>query len=239
MWSFRLQYHLRYVKHCYFVTLTYEYGLERTENGFLTLSPKHFRNFIKRIRKDLGDTKETPFNDRVKYVVTGEYGTKNARPHFHAVIFNVPYDTLTKHWDYGIIDIRDVSTDRIAYVFKYTQKARIRKQTHSRDDRVPEYVNFSQGLGKQWLTEKHIHYHKRNIENPTLTLKSGERIAIPRYYKNQIFTDEERQQIADNMMQMAENYETPNLTHDQEQELLKWKNEKIRIMNKKAKKDAN
>jgi len=240
MWSFRIQYHMRTVKHAYFVTLTYAHGqASRSENGFLTLNKKHFQNYVKRIRKSLNQTKETPFNEQIKYIVTGEYGTQRKRPHYHAIIFNVPYDVISAHWEHGIIDIREISASRIAYVFKYCQKARIgRKQQHSRDDRVPEYVNFSQGLGKQWLTPKNIQFHVDNIDNPTLIFGKS-RIAIPRYYKHRIFTDEQRQQIAENMANYTKDSESIILSHDEAYKLLEYKNEKIRLMHKKAKKEQN
>lgn len=238
MWSFRIQQHLLTVKHAYFITITYADGtLDRSPNGYLTLNKKHFRDYIKRIRKDLGDSKATPFNHRVKYIVTGEYGTKFGRPHFHAVLLNVPFDKIQKHWPNGIVDIKELNTNRIAYVFKYIQKARIKKYTHSRDDRVPEYVNFSQGIGKQWLSHKHISYHQRNIDNPTITLPTGQRIAIPRYYKERIFSEEQRQYIATRMEELSQFTDVTKLNETEAQKVLLYKNEKIRLMHKKAKKD--
>lgn len=236
-WAYRLKYHMRTVKHAYFLTLTYADGqCKRSDNGFLNLCPDDFRKYIKRIRKRLGDNKHTPFNDRVKYVVTGEYGSRRGRPHYHAIVFNVPFEVLMKEWPHGIVDVRDVNSSRIAYVFKYTQKARIRKLTHDRDDRIPEYINYSQGLGKQFLTPLNILYHVVNIDNPTITLETGERIAIPRYYKEKMFTKDQRDYIAQRMIEISD-FPDAMLTPDEQQLVLAYKNEKVRIMNKKAKKD--
>lgn len=238
MWAFRIEYHIRTVKHAYFITLTYMDGtLDRTPNGYLTLTKKHFTNFIKRIRKKLGDNKDTPFNDRVKYIVTGEYGTKRQRPHFHAILLNVPYEEIQRHWSYGIADIKEVNTNRIAYCFKYIQKPKRRKLVHTRDDRLPEYVDFSQGIGKQWLTDQKISYHRRNIDNPTITLATGQRIAIPRYFKERIFSDEERKYIAEKMEELSRFSDTDQLSQAQSEKVLLYKNEKIRLMHKKAKKE--
>lgn len=238
MWSYRLQHHFKYVKHVYFITLTYgRDNITRSPNGFLNLNPPDFVKYIKRIRKHLKQDKHTPFNDQVKYIVTGEYGTKRARPHYHAIIVNVPAAVLSELWEHGIIQIDEVNPNRIAYIFKYCQKARIRKQTHSRDDRVPEYVNFSKGLGKQWLNTRGPSYHVRNIDNPTITLPTGERIAIPRYYKERIFSASQREYIAERMQEITPFNDPSELTPEDQQRLLQWKNEKVRIMNKKAKKD--
>lgn len=237
MWAFRISVHLKTVKHAYFVTYTYADGFaDRSSNNFLTLNPKHFRDYIKRVRKEIGDTKDTPFNDRVKYIVTGEYGSTRGRPHYHAILLNVPFDKITKHWKYGLVDIREIHGNRIAYLFKYCQKARVTKKIHDRDDRIAEYVNFSQGIGKQWLTPLNKLYHNVNIDNPTITSVTGERIAIPRYYKERIFTKEQRDYIAQQMENYGEDL-TKDLTHEQHEQLLMYKNEKIRIMNVKAKKD--
>lgn len=238
MWAFRLKWHMRFVKSAYFVTLTYASGIKRTPNGFLTLHKKHFQNYMKRIRKELNDNKDTPFNHRVKYIVTGEYGGKRGRPHYHAILFNVPMDVIKKYWPYGLVDIREVNSSRIAYIFKYISKARKPKQTHDRDDRVPEYVNMSQGLGKQWLEDKrNVDFHRRFKERPYIVLENGQKMAIPRYYKERIFTPEERQQIADYMKTYGD--DKPILTPEQDQLVLQRKKEKIRLMYKHSKREKN
>lgn len=243
MWSFRIQYHMRFVKHAYFVTLTYgQDQIKRSPKGFLNLHKKDFQDYIKRIRKELKQTSKTPDNDKVKYIVTGEYGGDRGRPHYHAIIFNVDFETIIKHWPHGYVDIKEVNKNRIAYIFKYIWKPRKRKDPDHWDDRVPEYVNFSNGLGVQWLTEKNIQYHRKNIDNPTITLPTGERIAIPRYFKEKIFNEEERQYIADKMREFASVDEKEQilntLTDDQHNQLLQWKKEKMRISQKKSKKDS-
>lgn len=237
MWAFRIRYHLRTADSCYFVTLTYAHSITRTKNGFFTLDKSHFQNYMKRIRKDLKQSKDTPFDKKAKYIVTGEYGTKHKRPHYHAILINIPFDLISRHWPYGFVDIKEITKDRIAYVFKYAHKPRRRKMdTHSRDDRVPEYLNFSQGIGKQWLDDpKNVLFHRQNINSPWITLDTGERIAIPRYYKERIFTEDERRRIAENTKNYAVTDE--ELTQKQDQELLLWKQEKIRLMHKKAKKE--
>src|SRR5690606_3072882 len=94
-WSFRLTEHLKHSLSGYFVTLTYsDYHLPMTQNGLPTVDKTHFQKFMKRLRKNLkpkyyGLTfkKEMP---PIRYYAVGEYGKITMRPHYHAIIFNLP-----------------------------------------------------------------------------------------------------------------------------------------------------
>jgi len=258
-WTFRINEHLMRAKSAYFITLTYDSSsenriIDRTPNGYLSLSKRHLQNYFKRLRKFHGDSVRTPFNDRVKYVACGEYGTGGKRPHYHAIVFNASTNGIIQAWSkctqkatrktpalfrpLGIVDIQEVNTSRIRYIFKYIQKQRLTnwQKLHSRDDRVPEFQLISQGIGKQWLEDaRNINKHLGNIEQPYITTQNG-KIAIPRYYKNKLYTDEQKKQIAEYMETQFEELE---LTQEEHSQLLEYKNEKSRLMFKKAKRENN
>lgn len=238
---------MEHVSSAFFVTLTYRSDIpmiDRTPNGFLTLNKKHLQNFFKRLRKNAKQTSKTPFNEQIKYIACGEYGSKYQRPHYHAIIFNSTEQDIIKAWTkdgktIGIVTCDKVTPDRIRYIFKYAMKGNItkREQSFTRDDRVREFQLISQGIGKQVLDNKEwMKKHQGNISQPWITLKGGQKIAIPRYYKNKIYTDEERQMIAESMIDA---YETPTLTPDEDAQVLVYKNEKRRQMIKRAKKDKD
>lgn len=192
-WVFRL---LQEEKNCIsscFVTLTYDtYAVPISKNGFLTLRKKDFQDYMKRLRKLCpGHT--------LKYYVAGEYGSKTNRPHYHAIIFNVPENRLLfDAWSIagtpiGSLHVGSVSGDSIAYTMKYIDKPNFQKR-HARDDREPEFSLMSKGLGKNYLSDDTVNYHKADVSRMYVTKLSGHKVPMPRYYRNKIFTDAEKKQ---------------------------------------------
>lgn len=66
------------------------------------------------------------------------------------------------------------------------------KKKHSRDDREPEFPLMSKRMGENYLTPQMINYHKADIGRLYATKEGGHRIALPRYYRNKIYTDQEQ-----------------------------------------------
>lgn len=166
-----------------FLTLTYnEESLESPR-----LIYKHFQDFMKRLRES------TP--NKITYMVTGEYGEKNKRPHWHAIIFNyTPNDPkpkyitelgeqvytsqkLTDLWSYGNIEYGTVTMDSASYVARYAAK----KLTHGKDqehDYHPIHKTSSKkAIGRTWLEANYIH----TFQNGFVVI-NGTQMKIPRYY---------------------------------------------------------
>jgi len=196
-WVFRmLQEGLR-SENSHFVTLTYDTRhVPISDNGFMTLSKRDFQLFMKRLRK-LSPCK-------LKYYAVGEYGTHNKRPHYHAIIFNCP-DASMYHeaWGLGQIHVGNVTGDSIAYTMKYIDKSRY-KPGHGRDDRQPEFPLMSKRLGDNYLTDEMVRYHKSDITRLYATHVGGSRIALPRYYKNKIYTEAEQKAQVKFIQQVGE-----------------------------------
>lgn len=194
-WVFRmLQEELR-SETSHFVTLTYDTRfVPITENGFMTLRKRDFQLFMKRLRKAISI--DYP-NVRLKYYAVGEYGTKYKRPHYHAILFNVP-DTryIVEAWSIGSdpiggVNIGSVSGDSIAYTMKYIDKSSW-KRSHARDDREKEFPLMSKRIGANYLTDQTVAYHKADLTRCYILRPGGHRIAMPRYYKDKIYTERER-----------------------------------------------
>lgn len=64
-----------------YVTLTY--ADEFVPEGY-SLSLRDVQLFMKRLRKKRGATKDNP----IRFFLCGEYGDRNERPHYHALLFN-------------------------------------------------------------------------------------------------------------------------------------------------------
>jgi len=189
-WVFRLMQEAKRSVTAHFVTLTYDTTtVPISKNGFMTLDKQDVQKWMKRLRK-----LET---NKLKYYLVGEYGTKNGRPHYHAIVFNVSnVEHFNFSWGLGETHIGHVTSDSVAYTMKYIDKANFNKK-HGRDDRVPEFPLMSKGLGDNYLSPEMIQYHKEDLTRLYATKPSGHRIALPRYYRQRIYDKQQMSQQVD------------------------------------------
>jgi len=212
-WVFRLLQEEKISHHSHFVTFTYNTSeVPISTNGFMTLCKPDFQKFMKRLRKQTGikpiyDENDELIQHGIRYYAVGEYGTKNWRPHYHAIIFNVPDpQSYVDAWGLGEIHVGICSGNSIAYTAKYIDKQG-RIPCHKRDDRVKEFSLMSQGLGANYLTDEVRKYHKDRLDELFLTTPGGHRIAMPKYYRSKLFTDEEKQEQIKIIKKAVENNE--------------------------------
>lgn len=199
-WLFRIRQEHKHCRTAYFVTLTYNNEhVPRTKNGFLTLRKKDYQDYMKRLRKQTIATNKYVwqkfgynYNDKIKYYAVGEYGDRRKRPHYHAIIFNANREDIRKTWGKGDVHIDKVNTATIAYTLKYMEKSEGKPYKFENCDAVKQFSLMSKGLGKQYLTDEIIRYH-RNIENSTVKIGDA-KIALPRYYQKHLFKDDEETQ---------------------------------------------
>lgn len=188
-WSFRLMQEEKHSYSAHFVTYTYaNENLIRTERNYRTLFPRHLELYWKQYRKS------NPLHG-IRYFACGEYGDKNMRPHYHAILFNGVEGEIIRHWPHGSVFIGTVTGASVGYCLKYMQKPKKIPQ-HRNDDRLPEFQRFSKGLGKSYLTEAIRKWHTADLENRMYcNTEDGKKIAMPRYFKNKIYTEEERSHV--------------------------------------------
>lgn len=196
-WSFRLIKEGEKSFSALFVTLTYDTRyVPLTKNGYMTLDKKDCQKFMKRLRK--------LSMEKIKYYLAGEYGTKTMRPHYHAIIFNADREMVERAWaldnkKIGDIFIGDVNGASIGYTLKYMSKEK-QIPVHKNDDRLKEFSLMSKGLGKNYLTKNMLEWHHNDLLNRCFVpLKDNKKIAMPRYYKDKIYTHIEKGLIADYM----------------------------------------
>lgn len=192
-WGFRLHQQSKVAMSAFFVTLTYnDDHVPKSPSGLLTLDKTAVPRFMKRLRK-LTDSK-------LKYYAVGEYGSKFWRPHYHMILFNATPDQINLAWTLGykpigITDIQPLNAATVAYVLKYLSKLPLTK--FRLRDRVPEFSLMSKGLGLNYITEAIRRYHKADLLNRTCcVLPGGIKVSMPRYYKDKLYTVEEREDIA-------------------------------------------
>lgn len=186
-WVFRLQQQEKIHVTSAFITLTYApENLPRTPNGFSTILKTDFQKFMKRLRKNTNIK-------TIRYYACGEYGSQTWRPHYHAIIFDAKFEDIYKAWGLGQVHIGTTTAESIAYTTKYMCKKK-KIPVHSKDDRVPEFSLMSKNLGKNYLNENLTKYF-RNTQNSFVYLPGGFKQALPRYYRDRIFTNRERTEI--------------------------------------------
>lgn len=179
----------------YFVTLTYsEDTVPVSHNGLRTLQKSDFQKFVKRLRK------LTPPGLKVCYYCAGEYGDKFKRPHYHAIIFNASERSIRKAWELsletiGDVDVAPCTPATMAYTLKYLHKGR-KIPAFNGDDRLPEFSLMSKGLGKSYLSPEMVAYHHADKTRFYATLPGGVKVALPRYYKNAIYNEKDRDAFA-------------------------------------------
>jgi len=196
-WSFRLVKEGERSTSALFITLTYNTDhIPISPNGFMTLNKPDLQKFFKRLRK--------LSNAKLKYYSCGEYGTKHMRPHYHIILFNADINHVERAWaldnkKIGEIHCGEVSEASIGYTLKYVCKPKTIPR-HARDDRIKEFSLMSKKMGENYLTENMIKWHKNDLINRMyIPMKDGKKIAMPRYFKERIYSLEEKKSITKRM----------------------------------------
>lgn len=169
-----------------FITLTY--ADEHLKNPVLDY--RDFQLFMKKLRK-LTDAEIGVF-------VTGEYGERTKRPHWHALIFgwrpaDATYfrttdqgdevyrsETLDRTWARGNTEFGSVTFESAGYCARYAAK----KLVHGKDDEH-DFQPISKKSSKHAIGKKFLERHWRDIFSyGELVLPDGRAIgSIPRYYE--------------------------------------------------------
>lgn len=201
-WSFRLMQEEKISMSAHFITLTYDtQHVPITRNGFMDIRKRDVQLFFKRLRKSMAKTEVTKTKNPVhtlpiKYYVAGEYGGKTKRPHYHAIIFNCKPELIEAAWQLGSVHYGQVSVASVGYTLKYMSKPK-KIPMHKNDDRTPEFSLMSKGLGASYLSANAKNWHMANLDDRMhLIIEDGKKIAMPRYYKDKIYTEEQRKRIA-------------------------------------------
>lgn len=216
-WCFRLEYELKRCKTAWFVTFTYE-KVKYDKYGNASLWPKHLTKFFKRLRlyeKRKEYSYESLYNnlndnDKIKYYACGEYGEDFGRPHYHAIIFNASQKCIKdawmnynveqtkkgekitgkdKNWLPGYVFIKKATPESIAYVTKYMDKWRNKKQDWKKQR---EFNVSSMNVGSGFVT-KMTDYYRKNLDINYVISDKGIKIPMPRYYRLKMLNEEELQ----------------------------------------------
>ena len=196
-WTLRVMHEASLHSENCFVTLTY--GRDKLPPDG-SLEHRDFQLFMKRLR----------FHAKrpVRFYMCGEYGPLNFRPHYHACLFGVSFQsdrvpagksgsgavffhspTLEKLWTHGRVSVQDLTKETAGYCARYIMKKRLGilseadMAAYVTDDGVirrREYAAMSlkPGIGASWYKL----FGKTDVHRQDFVIADGSRLPVPRYY---------------------------------------------------------
>lgn len=217
-WKVRLQEEIRHNNTGKFVTLTFtNESLIQLENDLLdkakNIKDKRFKHqnaihpnliasravrlFLERWRKK--------YKKSVRHWLITELGSNSTeRIHLHGILFtDVNTEVIQNIWKYGNIWIgKYVNNKTINYIIKYCTKIDITHKNY-----VP-LILCSNGIGKGYIDRYDAQNNKFNDTDTKeyYRTKEGFKIALPVYYRNKIYNDDERERLWLNMLDKEERY---------------------------------
>lgn len=196
-WQVRLSEELSQWKYKYFITLTFSAESlealckeeEQRYNNVNAVAQIAVRRFLERWRKK--------YKKSVKHWLITELGHQGTeRIHLHGILFTdfqITNELLQSIWQYGITYTGDYCNERtINYIVKYVTKIDTDHKTYKAD------IFCSAGLGRCYIDKANSKLHHAFKGKETIqyyTLKNGTRVALPKYYRNLLFTQEERDEL--------------------------------------------
>lgn len=200
-WSIRLMDEARCWQDTSFLTLTYDDDHLPADGS---IHKEEVQKFMKRLRKSLG-------GKEIKYFACGEYGEKYGRPHYHVALFGVGVDSpvydveyiqkdkiwrgTMDTWKNGLIGVGDLTVDSANYVAGYMVKKVKGKGAEHHYKQLgiePEFALMSRrpAIGLRYALKNSDVYR----ENEFVLIK-GHKYPLPRYYRQKLFTDDERDSL--------------------------------------------
>ncbi len=203
-WKVRLNEEIRANVNAHFVTFTFsEESLRKlceelkTEDADI-ISTIAIRRFTERWRKK--------FKKAPKHFLINELGhTNTERLHFHGLLWyeNVSRETIEQIWQYGIIWIGEyVNEKTINYIVKYVTKL------DTEHKNFQQRIFVSRGIGATYLKRPNarLNAFKDFETREYYTLANGIKVNLPVYYRNKIYTEEEREKLWINRLDEQKQY---------------------------------
>lgn len=180
-WRVRITEEVRKYPKSRFVTLTFnEESLDELKKEVGDDADKIFRLAVHRFRERYRAIKKKS----IRYVLISELGHKGTeRVHLHGIVGDV--EGISEIWGYGFTYVGYSMNERcVNYVVKYIMK---------RDNRgYVSRVLCSNGIGDGKKTEKSEEYIPKE---ESYTLRNGNKVAMPEYYRRKMYTEEQRERM--------------------------------------------
>lgn len=205
-WRIRLSEELKVQKYAYYCTFTFSNAELRKLRKELhmrecnAVAGKALRRFLERWRKIHKKSLRHWFITEL-----GHEGTE--RIHLHGIIFadfEITNDTFQEYWKYGFVRIgKYCNLKTINYIIKYVTKI-------DNDHKGFEGEIFcSAGIGSNYVKRYMVQeIHKFDNENTIEFYRAtnGTKHNLPIYYRNKLFSEQEREQLWINKIQQRKRY---------------------------------
>ena len=152
------------------------------DNDICTLA---VRRFLERWRWE--------FKKSVRHWLITELGHNGTeRVHLHGLIFSKDIKAIERLWKYGWVYFGNYVNERtINYIIKYVTKVDLRNRNFKAK------ILCSKGIGSNYLNSINAERNlfKGNNTKETYKNKQGYELNLPIYYRNKIYSDEEREKL--------------------------------------------
>jgi len=194
-----------------FITLTYdEKNLRSPKLDYVDfqlfakrLRSKIYRDFVAKYGKENwklltpAERKNALKDSEISIFVTGEYGDKTKRPHWHACIFNwspddgihlrtndlgdriYSSDSLTQLWGKGLAEYGSVTFRSAGYCARYAAKKLVHGYDKEHEFHPISKKSSKHAIGKRWLEK----FWPDVFNYGEVILPDGSSCSIPRYYE--------------------------------------------------------
>ena len=188
-WKVRLNEELKSNKGT-FVTLSFkeekldELCKELKVNECNAVAKLAVKRFNERYRKKNGKA--------IRHWLISELGHNNTeRLHIHGILFEIiSKKDLEKYWKYGMVYTGyECSLKTINYVIKYITKI-------DKDHKgFKSEILCSPGIGKNYIGTTTENQYKGTQTKEYYRLQNGQKISLPIYYRNKIYSEEQREKL--------------------------------------------
>lgn len=204
-WADRMTYHVFGKEdNSWFLTLTYDdYHIQDLDHNAVydiySLNYDHVRDgFIKRLRNKYRDC-------HIDFYLSGEYGDSSFRPHFHAILYNLPLDDLEfwkvndqgdplytsdiihSIWQRGFCSVSRFSWLGAAYTASYVEKKRDGRKLceYTALDLAPEKCLCSRrpGIAYDYYFDHANDLWNNNGLSVSRSVNKSGHLGIPRYFR--------------------------------------------------------
>ena len=197
-WQVRLYEEIRENKTGKFVTLTFN---NESLKELTRIYKKEYKDYKKIEENEIATIAVRRFLERWRkkykksvrhWLVTelGHNGTE--RIHLHGIVFTDKPEEIEKIWQYGYVFIGDyVNESTISYIVKYINKIDVKNKGYQ-----PKVLT-SAGIGKNYLNRHDSSLNKYNGKETKefYRTNSGTKLNLPIYYRNKLYTDEEKEKL--------------------------------------------
>lgn len=213
-WQLRLLEDIKEHKNGHFVTLTfsteslkqiYDDNPEMHElDGYKldnAIAKRAVRLFLERWRKEYGKS--------LRHWLVSELGHQNTEHiHLHGLVWADDISRLTEIWKYGFVwagygnHKTYVNAKTVNYIIKYLTKVDTKHIAYK------PLTLCSPGIGKSYLNSRNSKLNAYNGTETSETYKNeqGYKIALPKYWRNKIYTEKEREKLWLQLLDKNERY---------------------------------